>query len=176
MSVRSSLGGQLGRAANLSIDSSGKRIPPIPPGFDGIRCKETPPHALSSPDAEQSWEARAERDGRAANELARLTDLEREVLKLQGKLKHRIEERRTIAAGELSSWLRDGYTLIPGSETTVEREGQPSISCVDVVGSDVIEAGKLNYEDIAERLGITYRQVNSLVSSANRKLRAAHRR
>lgn len=174
MSVRSSSGAQLERASILSVDSKGKRILALPAGYEGIRCNETRPHALSSPTAEESREERAERDGRAANQIASLSDLEREVLRLQGKLKYRVEQRITIAAGELKRWLDDGYTLIPGSDSL--REGKTPVTCVEVIGYEVIEVAALDYEHIAERLELTLRQVHRVVSSANKKLRAAHRR
>lgn len=106
-------------------------------------------------------------DSRVAN----LTDDEREVLRLQGKLTQRIERRQVIAAGELVDYQRDGYTLVPGSAHTVERTSLPSLECVEVVGYEIVQVEQLSYVAIGERMDIDPERVHSLVKSAMRKMR-----
>ena len=171
--MKSPMGGMLARAAILSVDSKGKRIPPIPAGFEGIKCKETRAHALSNPTAEETREEEMERAGRLARAQTDLSDLERGVLRLQGKLQQRVEERIRIPAGDLVHYLRDDYTLVPGSEEVVKRLGLPPVSTVEVVGYEVIQVEQLDYEDMAERLCVTVRQVRRAVVSAHKKLRRA---
>ncbi len=173
--MKSPTGAMLERASILSCDSAGKPIPAMAREFEGVRCNETRPHALSSPGAEGSREEQLERDGRRANRVAELTDLERDVLRLQGKLQHRVEQRIRIAAGDLLRYLQDDYTLIPGSEETEERRGLPSVCTLMVVGYEVIQVEQLDYDQVAERLGVTVRQVKRAVVSAHKKLREATR-
>jgi hypothetical protein len=173
--VKSPTGALLERASILAVDSKGKRIPPLASGFEGIRCKETRPHALSNPESEGSREEQLEREGRRARRVEELTELERDVLRLQGKLQHRVEQRLRIAAGDLNHYLRDDYTLIPGSEQLEERAGLPPVSTVLVVGYELIQVEALNYDSVAERLGVTVRQVKRAVISAHRKMRSATR-
>lgn len=123
--------------------------------------------------------------------LAKLTDDEREVLRLQRKT----EQQRTevvIAAGDLVAYQRMGYALQPGSSHIVERRGLPPLECVKVTatieieiehaspdeygmrleGDEATPERRYSYSDIAEKMGITTERVHSLVKSAMRKMRA----
>jgi hypothetical protein len=166
----------LARAETLSTDSSGKRIPAIPSGYEGIRCRETKPHALSNPNADETREEQAIRAGRMARAEAELTDRERYVLRAQGKLETVEEVRIRIPAGHLGEYARQGYVFIPGSESMEARKGLPPIETIEVVGSDVVQMEPLDCEAIATALGVTLRQVQRDVTSGHRKLREAMRR
>ena len=173
--MKSPTGAQLERASIIAVDSSGKKVPALPSGYEGIRCRETRPHALSTPAAAESREEQMERDGRAAKHLGTLTPLEHEVLRLQGKLTSREEIRRRIPAGALAEYQRNDFTLIPGTAELEQRAGLPPIETVEVVGYDVIQVDRLDYAAIAERLNLDERAVKSAVASARRKLRRAGR-
>lgn len=173
--MKSPTGAQLERASIIAVDSNGKKVPALPTGYEGIRCRETRPHALSSPLAQESREEQLERAGRVANQLASLTEIEHAVLRLQGKLQSKEEIRRRIYAGDLSDYLRDDYTLIPGSEEVHERKGLPPVTTVEVVGYEIIQVAAHDYAEMAERLGVDERTVKSAVASAHRKLRRAGR-
>jgi len=166
----------LARAEVLSVDSTGKRIPAIPSGYDGIRCRETRPHALSNPDAVDSWEQQAIHAGRAARFVATLTDRERYVLRAQGKLETIEEVRIRIPGGDLPAFARRGYVFIPASERVEERPNLPRIETVEVVGHDVVQTKALDRAAIAAALGVSVRQVDRDVASAHRKKREAERR
>ncbi len=173
--MKSPTGALLERAAILAVDHTGKRIPPLPSGFEGIRCKESPPHALSNPGAEGSREEQLEREGRRANRLAELTPLESDVLRLQGKLMHKVELRVRVPSGDQHEYERDGYSLIPGSDQIEQRPGLPDIETVVMVGHEVEQQEQLDCDQVAERLGVTARQVKRAVITAHRKMRAATR-
>ncbi len=173
--MKSPTGAQLERASIIAVDSNGKKVPALPTGYEGIRCRETRPHALSSPLAQESREEQLERAGRVANQLASLTKLENAVLKLQGKLQSKEEIRRRIYAGDLSDYLRDDYTLIPGSEEVHERNGLPPVTTVEVVGYDIIQIAALDYDEMAKRLNEPLWRIKRAVVTAHRKMRKATR-
>ena len=136
------------------------------------------------------------REGKIARVLSQLTYEERLVLELQGKLEQRVDVRTTIAAGDLVDYQRDGYTLVPGSARTMEREGLPPLEVVDVYGHEYVAteriAGsgdgqwrdgngnmhtvrRMSYAEIAARIGKSVSWVNKLVARVNAKLRALSR-
>ena len=158
------------RAWLYSEDENGKRIPATPRDFDGMHVHETRSYAPPRDDRE-SQEERAEREGRFATALAVLTPVEREVLRLQGRILERVEQRIWIVAGQLVEYQRNGYTLIPGSARIVERDGLPDIEVVEVFGYEVIAPRRLDYERIGERLSLSVSQVHRAVKGANRKMR-----
>ena len=136
-----------------------------------IRVRETHNYAPGPTDDRESADERVAREGRYASAVAALNDVERSVLEHQGKLMRRVEFRLTIPAGELVEYQRDGYTLIPGSVTSTEAGEVPALDLVEVVGTEWVQVAQLDHDGVAERLGITVRQVRSAVTSANRKLR-----
>lgn len=172
---RSPLGIQLARAERYSIDSTGKRLRPIPPkDYGGVRVKETRRHALSG-GVNSSQEEELVREGIRARIEASLTELEAQVLRLQGKLTIVDEDRRRVPAGDVAFYIRGGYTYVPGSDREEERDGLPTITTVEVVGEIEQQVESLNHAEVAERLQLSTRQVRRLIESANRKLRALGR-
>lgn len=145
-------------------------VDPLAIGYTIMPVHET--RSYSPPrDDRESQEERVEREGRFATALAKLTDTERDVLKLQGRILERVEQRIWIIAGQLVEYQRNGYTLIPGSAYTVEREGLPAVEVVEVYGYEVIAPERLDYETIGERLSLSVSQVHRAVKGANRKMR-----
>lgn len=133
-----------------------------------VKCKETRSYAP----APTQDDGRDDQVTAVESRLATLTDDEYEVLRLQGKLSERVEQRLIIAAGDLVDYQRDGYSLVPGSAHEVERVGMAPVECVVVVGYEVVQVEQSSHGDIGERMGITPERVHSLVKSAMRKMRA----
>jgi hypothetical protein len=180
----------LTRALLFAFDREGNRIQPLSRFFLGVRCKETPPHALSRPvDADEREEVMQAFD--------RLTDLEHHVMALLDmEVPHRrwcallksqecdcntwphtafcpskpcdcgaeTLSHRTIAAGDLLRFERLGYMLAPGTE----RDDERGVRVLDVVG---IERTKLTQSEAGERVGLSPDQVYRVVRDAKRKLR-----
>lgn len=100
-----------------------------------------------------------------------LTPFEQDVLHLQGKIEKRDEVKRLIAAGDVAEYLKNGYTLVPGSGRNVERPGLPDVHCVFVVGLETREVRhRMTHEEIAVELKTNIRRVRRAIGSANRKL------
>lgn len=171
----SQLGAQLDRAERYSQDREGRRIQRADRhaiGYTIVPVRPTPPHALSKGiDATTSAEEHLLREGLRSRILESLTPLEAAVLRLQGKLAHQVEERLRIPAGHIAEYIRGGYTYVPGSERDESRQGLPPIATIEVVGRVEVQVEGLNYAAIAERLGVSVRQVHRAVYRANRKVR-----
>lgn len=149
----------LDRAEQFSTDSSGNRIPAVDKhaiGYTVIPVKETPRHALSSPDGE--LEERMQREGARNRKLAELTREERLVHDLQ-----LVHTRETDRQMEIPVELLDEF-LAGGSWTFVRQENG-----IAIVSGDFTQ--RLPNEDIARLLGITEHQVRRRITSARRKLR-----
>jgi hypothetical protein len=144
-----------------STDETGKRVRAADRktlGYTVMPVKPTPTHALSHPD-DGSREQAMVQDGARLRTLARLTPLEEQVLELQER-KHAITRQRHIAPAELEHHLDEGWDFVRRDEETNE---------VTVVREfmDV----KHTYDEIAERLGLSVRQVERISVRARRKLR-----
>jgi hypothetical protein len=159
------------RAWLYAEDEHGTRIPATPSNFEGMQVKETRTYVSAPSTTRETIEERTEREGLSNRIRASLTEREVAVLKAQGKLCERLERRMEIYAGELEAYQRNGYTLIPGTAHMVEREGLPDVECVEVFGYEVEQVEKLDYQQTAELLGLTFDQVKYAVKSANKKLR-----
>jgi len=119
-----------------------------------IKLRETPPHALSRPDAVREIEHRQELEHR----LSKLTDEERAVLELHGQGEYRVVEVR-YTLEEVEACRDDIHTLKIGELDRGFRTVTRRLRM------------KLTYEEIGERLHLSARQVHRRLSSANAKLR-----
>jgi DNA-binding CsgD family transcriptional regulator len=135
-----------------------------------VRVKETRSYTPRVDLASEARAEKADRERRYQEALASLTPLERDVLRHQGKLKHRQEVRIVIAAGDLVEYQRNGYTLIPGSSRDVERSGLSPVTCVEVYGYEDIQVEPIDYHEIARLLEISVYQVHRAVKGANKKM------
>lgn len=133
---------------------------------------ETPRHALSRGlglDVDDSRE-QAQKD--AADRWNTLTEEEKQVLELERGLIERVYERFEILAGDLVAYQRKGYSLIPGTQRMAERAGGLApIETVEVNGYEYRQTEGLNYEQVAARMGKTWRQVKRITLEARKKLR-----
>lgn len=135
-----------------------------------VQVRETPRHALSHgwSDGDDSHDEQVAVRRRREESL---TADESDALRLHYGEETREHERYTIAAGDLVKLQRRGYELVPGSHRMVDRGGGLApIECVDVVGYERIRTSKMTVEEVANRMGKTWRQAKSLISSARRKL------
>lgn len=141
-------------------------------GYTIMPVRPTGPHALSYPDDGGREEA-AEREGRFNRIVATLTETERTVLRLQGKIREKRLDVRRIPIGDLVEYTSgDAYTYHPGSD---EIDGRGVVTVL--VSAWVVEQLEpLNHVEIAKQLGITERQVRTTVERANRKMELAARR
>jgi hypothetical protein len=167
--------GRVGHRAWLySGDSDGNLVETVDPlaiGYTVMPINPTPAHALSQPDDGGREEEQA-REGRRYRIISTLTDLERNVLRLQGRLLDKTTDRRRVLVGDVPEWTRGGYTYLPGTEE-IDANGAHT---VEVFGHVVEQHEPLNHAQIAEELGVTERQVRRAVETANRKIRRAEER
>lgn len=141
-------------------------------GYTIMPVRPTRPHALSYPDDGGREEA-AEREGRFHRIIATLTDMERTVLRLQGKIREKRLDVRRIPIGDLVEYTAaDAYTYHPGSD---EIDGRGIVTVL--VSAWVVEQLEpLNHVEIAKQLGINVRMVRTIIERANRKMAWAARR
>jgi RNA polymerase sigma factor (sigma-70 family) len=159
--IRSATGYQLERAELLAYGSDGRPHPRRPRARYEIPVKETRP----TPNSTHGLE---DRQG-ISRALSSLTDEEREILRLQSVPVRFAPITRHILAGDLPRAFANGYQFVRSLPEEKRADGTP-VNYAEIVG---LEPVNLTYEQIAERLGLTARQVHRRVSSAHRKLRAA---
>jgi hypothetical protein len=165
---KSALGAQLERAEVYSTDSHGRPIPARPAGWGftsgqvAVKASHpSPPPPLSSQLDDGSEQA--------AIAFARLTDEERLVmlwLEAPPVAAPLVRHRRQVKLGNVVSYLRRGYVLVPGSDTD-ETVAGVAVTFVRVEG---VERSTWTYEAIGERLGLSADAVYRRARSARRKL------
>ena len=163
--MKSPMGGMLARAENLSTDSEGKHIPPTPAGFEGVRCRETRPHALSNPGADDTREEQAMRAGRMARVMSTLSEEERYVLELQRK----VPVVRAVAVGDQVAMEREGYEIVPLSAHDVG-----GVETVHMVGPETVS--KKTHAEMMEERGWSAAKLSRVVTAAHRRWGEAMRR
>lgn len=156
-----SLGKALERAELYSTDADGKKIGKLQPGHRRVkRAPHAPKPVDEAPEKVADLWAHA-----------KLTDEERQVQSLYG-LTRRKKVKKTVRTGNLPRYFLDGYTLL--EVLPLEQVEQPDGSIVEEEWCVVegYEELHMSYDDMAEQLGLSRRQVHRRMSSAFRKLRA----
>jgi len=154
-----------------SGDRDGKDLRYAKLGDHVVRAKETRCHAPAPVSFKEGEEALLEKRAQRKKVIDKLTELERAVFEMQGKLKTLEWVRTTIVAGDLVAAQREGFSLVPGTAREEERANVGVVQVVDVIGQEYVETEVLNREEIAAELGVSLHQVKRAIVSANKKLR-----
>lgn len=127
-------------------------------GPEVMHVRETKPHALSRPG--DDGDAQAALDGERQRKLATLTDEERQVIALQGKL----------------FWLSDDLLVSTDDHEALSNALESGYQQVGYADASTLKLERQSwrpptYEEIGNQIGLSARQVHRRVVSANRKLK-----
>ncbi len=163
-----SVGSMLERAQRFAFDSEGNPIAARPRGDREIKVRETRQFF--------NWTHGAEDREMVALVLKRaeLTDQEEKVLRLLEEPAVRVDVKRTVPAGELSRYLKRGYTFrMAHTEERTDAGGNPvEVQLVEVEG---MELQGYSQAYVAESLRLSPDQVFRIAARARRKIAKASR-